>query len=399
MPTFGCQLDRGPETPAPSQGSAPVAARLCRPVGLWLLPRVGASGCVSGRLGALGKGVRVSQPARARVSECPAEGLAPAPSACATCTGAQATPVQGRARTCRGHGHPGPYRGPHLPPLAPAGLPSVCGRRPLPLSRRESPPPGLPLLGRRPRPAPGRPASRAGGICGAGRGRGQWLRLASERGCSRAPRHFPCPATPRLHSSPFPCPRGPAQWRGRCSLGLRSSGCKAQLFLAETWEKRAPTLSMLLSPPSVFLPQDENPPGTLTHMVVMGCQLPAENGVLRSWPLTFSPLERYSGASRGLHDVRHHCRRRAEVLVGTRLTCVEPDADPEGLCSASVICHYPAETGCQAGAQRFQGSSLPAEAANRHHPGALTSSGIHPDTSTDTGRAQNCLSPEDTTDK
>ncbi|XP_072811239.1 uncharacterized protein [Vicugna pacos] len=31
--------------------------------------------------------------------------------------------------------------------------------------------------------------------------------------------------------------------------------------------------------------------------------------------------------------------------------------------------------------------------------GALTSSGIHPDTSTDTGRAQKCLSPEDTTDK
>ncbi|XP_032331334.1 skin secretory protein xP2-like isoform X2 [Camelus ferus] len=247
MPTVGCQLDRGPEAPAPSQGSAPVAARLCRPVGLWLLPRVGASGCVSGRLGALGKGVRVSQPARARVSECPAEGLAPAPSACATCTGAQATPVQGRARTCRGHGHPRPYRGPHLPPLAPAGLPSVCGRRPLPLSRRESPPPGLPLLGRRPRPAPGRPASRAGGDSGC-----DWPPSGA---AARAPRHFPCPATPRLHSSPFPCPRGPAQWRGRCSLGLRSSGCKAQLLLAETWEKRAPTLSMLLSPPSVFLPQ------------------------------------------------------------------------------------------------------------------------------------------------
>ncbi|XP_032331340.1 uncharacterized protein LOC116662134 isoform X2 [Camelus ferus] len=196
MPTFGCQLDRGPETPAPSQGSVPVAARLCRPVGLCLLPRVGGSGCVSGRLGALGKGVRVSQPARARVSECPAEGLAPAPSACATCTGAQATPVQGRARTCRGHGHHRPYRGPHLPPLAPAGLPSVCGRRPLPLSRRESPPPGLPLLGRRPRPAPGRPASRAGGICGAGRGRGQWLRLASERGCSPRPPPLSLPRHP-----------------------------------------------------------------------------------------------------------------------------------------------------------------------------------------------------------
>ncbi|XP_032329829.1 uncharacterized protein LOC116661562 isoform X2 [Camelus ferus] len=166
---------------------------------------------------------------------------------------------------------------------------------------------------------------------------------------------------------------GPAQWRGRCSLGLRFSGCKAQLLLAETREKRAPTLSMLLSPLSVFLPQDENTPGTLTHRVVTGCQLPAENGVLCSWPLTCSPLERYSGASRGLHDVRHHSRRRAEVLAGTRLTCVEPDAEPEVLCSASVICHYPAETCCQAGAQRFQGSSLPAEATNRHRPGGGSS--------------------------
>ncbi|XP_074214808.1 uncharacterized protein LOC141576215 isoform X3 [Camelus bactrianus] len=266
--------------------------------------------------------------------------------------------------------------------------------------------------------------------------------------------HVWMPAGPRARNSssepgisPSGCSAlspGPAQWRGRCSLGLRSSGCKAQLFLAETWEKRAPTLSMLLSPPSVFLPQGTC--GNTRRFVPAGRDasgLPGpspfvlellrsvndflwlgENGVLRSWPLTFSPLERYSGASRGLHDVRHHCRRRAEVLVGTRLTCVEPDvpasgpepatertldswlkegldglfhvwaqslsgtlstvrffrvasldtgvqsrkADPEGLCSASVICHYPAETGCQAGAQRFQGSSLPAEAANRHHP-------------------------------
>ncbi|XP_074214807.1 uncharacterized protein LOC141576215 isoform X2 [Camelus bactrianus] len=271
--------------------------------------------------------------------------------------------------------------------------------------------------------------------------------------------HVWMPAGPRARNSssepgisPSGCSAlspGPAQWRGRCSLGLRSSGCKAQLFLAETWEKRAPTLSMLLSPPSVFLPQGTC--GNTRRFVPAGRDasgLPGpspfvlellrsvndflwlgENGVLRSWPLTFSPLERYSGASRGLHDVRHHCRRRAEVLVGTRLTCVEPDvpasgpepatertldswlkegldglfhvwaqslsgtlstvrffrvasldtgvqsrkADPEGLCSASVICHYPAETGCQAGAQRFQGSSLPAEAANRHHPGGGSS--------------------------
>ncbi|XP_072828320.1 trafficking protein particle complex subunit 9-like [Vicugna pacos] len=42
-----CQLDRGLEAPAPSRGSAPMASQLCRPVGLWLLPGAGASGCGS----------------------------------------------------------------------------------------------------------------------------------------------------------------------------------------------------------------------------------------------------------------------------------------------------------------------------------------------------------------
>ncbi|VCW70636.1 unnamed protein product, partial [Gulo gulo] len=42
----------------------------------------------------------------------------------------------------------------------------------------------------------------------------------------------------------------------------------------------------------------------------------------------------------------------------------------EGLCSASVIYHYPGGTGGRTGVRRFQGSSLPAEAANRHRPGA-----------------------------
>uniref|UniRef100_A0ABI7WEW5 Trafficking protein particle complex 9 n=1 Tax=Felis catus TaxID=9685 RepID=A0ABI7WEW5_FELCA len=71
----------------------------------------------------------------------------------------------------------------------------------------------------------------------------------------------------------------------------------------------------------------------------------------------------------------------------------------EGLCSASVICHYPGGTGGKTGARRFQGSSLPAEAANRHRPGALTTNGINPDTSAEIGRAKNCLSPEDIIDK
>lgn len=52
----------------------------------------------------------------------------------------------------------------------------------------------------------------------------------------------------------------------------------------------------------------------------------------------------------------------------------------EGLCSASVIYHYPGGTGGKNGARRCQGGSLPAEAANRHRPGerALSSSGSSP---------------------
>ncbi|XP_075815585.1 trafficking protein particle complex subunit 9 isoform X2 [Microtus pennsylvanicus] len=80
----------------------------------------------------------------------------------------------------------------------------------------------------------------------------------------------------------------------------------------------------------------------------------------------------------------------------------------EGLCSASVIYHYPGGTGGKAGARRLQGGSLPSEAANRHRPGAqevlidpgaLTTNGINPDTSAEIGRAKNCLSPEDIIDK
>ncbi|KAM6215248.1 trafficking protein particle complex subunit 9 isoform 5-T5 [Rhynchocyon petersi] len=80
----------------------------------------------------------------------------------------------------------------------------------------------------------------------------------------------------------------------------------------------------------------------------------------------------------------------------------------EGLCSASVISHYPGGTGGKSGVRRLPGSSVPAEAANRHRPGAqevlidpgaLTTNGINPDTSAEIGRAKNCLSPEDIIDK
>lgn len=41
----------------------------------------------------------------------------------------------------------------------------------------------------------------------------------------------------------------------------------------------------------------------------------------------------------------------------------------EGLCSASVIYHYPGGTGGKIGPRRAQGGSLSAEAGNRHRPG------------------------------
>ncbi|XP_010144721.1 PREDICTED: trafficking protein particle complex subunit 9, partial [Eurypyga helias] len=71
----------------------------------------------------------------------------------------------------------------------------------------------------------------------------------------------------------------------------------------------------------------------------------------------------------------------------------------EGLCSASVIYHYPGGTGGKVGSRRAQGGSHSAEAGNRHRPGALTSNGINADTSAEIGRAKNCLSPEDIIDK
>ncbi|EHB17986.1 Trafficking protein particle complex subunit 9 [Heterocephalus glaber] len=113
----------------------------------------------------------------------------------------------------------------------------------------------------------------------------------------------------------------------------------------------------------------------------------------------------------------------------------------EGLCSASVIYHYPGGTGGKTGARRLQGSSSccdidqglwvgtgPSRWTHGYlsgHPNsavqtlmdvlvasllgrnrftaprnsALTTNGINPDTSAEIGRAKNCLSPEDIIDK
>ncbi|XP_066571939.1 trafficking protein particle complex subunit 9 isoform X2 [Amia ocellicauda] len=70
----------------------------------------------------------------------------------------------------------------------------------------------------------------------------------------------------------------------------------------------------------------------------------------------------------------------------------------EGLCSASVIYHYPGGTAGKSGARK-PSISQPADAGKRHRPGALTTNGISADTSSEIGRAKNCLSPEDIIDK
>uniref|UniRef100_A0A673KC68 Trafficking protein particle complex 9 n=1 Tax=Sinocyclocheilus rhinocerous TaxID=307959 RepID=A0A673KC68_9TELE len=79
----------------------------------------------------------------------------------------------------------------------------------------------------------------------------------------------------------------------------------------------------------------------------------------------------------------------------------------EGLCSASVIFHYPGGTAGKSGARK-PGVSSAADAGKRHRPGAqevlidpgaLTTNGISADTSTEIGRAKNCLSQEDIIEK
>ncbi|XP_076862208.1 trafficking protein particle complex subunit 9 isoform X2 [Brachyhypopomus gauderio] len=70
----------------------------------------------------------------------------------------------------------------------------------------------------------------------------------------------------------------------------------------------------------------------------------------------------------------------------------------EGLCSASVIFHYPGGTAGKSNARK-PSISAATDSGKRHRPGALNSSGISADTSTEIGRTKNCLSPDDIIDK
>uniref|UniRef100_A0A669DE78 Trafficking protein particle complex subunit 9 n=1 Tax=Oreochromis niloticus TaxID=8128 RepID=A0A669DE78_ORENI len=98
-----------------------------------------------------------------------------------------------------------------------------------------------------------------------------------------------------------------------------------------------------------------------------------------------------------LQDALVHYHMAVELLRGVN-DFLWLGAALEGLCSASVIFHYPGGTaGKMMG--RKQSISQPLDAGKRHRAGALTTNGISADTSTEIGRAKNCLSPEDIIEK
>ncbi|XP_060915300.1 trafficking protein particle complex subunit 9 isoform X2 [Labrus mixtus] len=98
-----------------------------------------------------------------------------------------------------------------------------------------------------------------------------------------------------------------------------------------------------------------------------------------------------------LQDALVHYHMAVELLRGVN-DFLWLGAALEGLCSASVIFHYPGGTAGKT-LGRKPSVSQPADAGKRHRPGALTANGISADTSTEIGRAKNCLSPEDIIEK
>uniref|UniRef100_A0A1A8EUR1 Trafficking protein particle complex 9 n=2 Tax=Nothobranchius korthausae TaxID=1143690 RepID=A0A1A8EUR1_9TELE len=107
-----------------------------------------------------------------------------------------------------------------------------------------------------------------------------------------------------------------------------------------------------------------------------------------------------------LQDALVHYHMAVELLRGVN-DHLWLGAALEGLCSASVISHYPGGTGGKL-LRRKPSISETTDAGKRHRPGAqevlidpgaLTTNGISADTSTEIGRAKNCLSPEDIIEK
>ncbi|XP_074217552.1 uncharacterized protein LOC141577408 [Camelus bactrianus] len=158
-----------------------------------------------------------------------------------SCPGAPSTAVQGQVCTCRLSPQPGS-------PVSVAGVP-------FPSPTRESSPPGLPLLGRRPVPAPGRAVSRAGGVCGPGRGRAAGAGAGLRAGLQPAyPPPLSLPRDPGAALLSLSRPLGTSSVASALLPRLSASGCKPQLLLVESgkWSvsaERASVSSLSVSAP------------------------------------------------------------------------------------------------------------------------------------------------------
>ncbi|XP_074232065.1 uncharacterized protein LOC141579539 isoform X1 [Camelus bactrianus] len=165
--------------------------------------------------------------------------------------------------------------------------------------------------------------------------------------------------------------------------GLRASGCEPQLLLVESGKGSVSAERASVSSLSVSAPDEL---ADVVAWAKLRTQMPAPcHSQAGSIPVTCHLL----------------LSPQASVNVGTSVQRKQGPTSPPG---QNVSLHL-----------RRQRALLPASGAQDHRmvraectavktavlvtAGALTSSSIHPDTSTDTGRAQNCLSPEDTTDK
>ncbi|XP_074232066.1 uncharacterized protein LOC141579539 isoform X2 [Camelus bactrianus] len=153
--------------------------------------------------------------------------------------------------------------------------------------------------------------------------------------------------------------------------GLRASGCEPQLLLVESGKGSVSAERASVSSLSVSAPDEL---ADVVAWAKLRTQMPAP------------------------------CHSQAGSIPVTCHLLLSPQASVNVGTSVQLSLHL-----------RRQRALLPASGAQDHRmvraectavktavlvtAGALTSSSIHPDTSTDTGRAQNCLSPEDTTDK
>ncbi|XP_072813586.1 uncharacterized protein [Vicugna pacos] len=304
-------------------------------------------------------------------------------------------------------------------PLGPAGLPSVRGWRPLPLSR----PRVLPSRASSPRP-PTRPHHWAGCVPG---GRGLHTRTGRKAwaGAGAGLRAGLQPASP----TPLSLPRDPGaaflslsrSLRSRLAAWallprLRARGCNSQLLLVESGKGSGSAEGASVSLIRISAPD------VMVVSVLMGSYLgtprshadsPESFGVTELSSTAGSPFTKPSTHKQTLSTSPSSPSPREPLFCLCGFACAEHFMQIESLHSSmySWLHSIPGNFSKTASHRAL----LPASGAQGHGmvgadctavktaelvtAGSLTPRSINQDTSTDTGRAQNCLSPEDTADK